>query len=88
VYRLLNGRARFAKACVTTVSGIAVDAAGNACVTGLTTSTDFPGAANSPIQSSFRGGEDAFVAKIGIVPPTLLSFTATPTLGTAPLLGP
>ena len=53
----------------------------------MTTSTDFPGAASSPIQSSFRGGEDAFVAKIGIAPPTLLSFTATPTLGTAPLVG-
>jgi hypothetical protein len=44
-------------------SGIAVDAAGNAYVTGYTDSTDFPLAAN-PIQSSLGGGADAFVAKI------------------------
>ena len=42
---------------------IAVDASGNAYVTGDTNSTDFPTA--SPIQSAFGGGNrDAFVAKL------------------------
>jgi hypothetical protein len=44
--------------------GIAVDAAGNAYVTGTTDSSGFPGTAGSPIQSTFRGGGDAFVTKI------------------------
>src|SRR6266513_519626 len=44
--------------------GIAVDAAGNAYVTGYTGSTNFPGASSSTIQSSNGGGIDAFVAKI------------------------
>ena len=43
--------------------GIAVDASGNAYVTGVTGSTDFPTA--SPIQSAFGGGTlDAFVTKL------------------------
>jgi hypothetical protein len=45
-------------------SGIAVDAAGNAYVTGTTSSTDFPGTAGSPIQPTPGGGDDAFVAKL------------------------
>jgi hypothetical protein len=44
--------------------GIAVDAAGNAYVTGVTSSTDFPGTAGSPVQSTFGGNTDAFVAKL------------------------
>jgi hypothetical protein len=44
-------------------SGIAVDAAGNAYVTGFTTSSDFPTA--SPLQATNGGSEDAFVTKIG-----------------------
>ncbi len=44
--------------------GIAVDSSGNAYVTGLTGSTNFPGASSSLIQSAFGGGDDAFVAKI------------------------
>jgi hypothetical protein len=43
--------------------GIAVDAAGNAYVTGGTGSTDFPLAGN-PLQSSLRGPQNAFVAKL------------------------
>ena len=56
-------------------NGIAVDAAGNAYVTGLTSSTDFPTA--NPLQPSYGGGSsNAFVAKIGAVTlsPTSLRF--------------
>jgi Beta-propeller repeat len=43
--------------------GIAVDSSGNAYVTGVTLSTDFPTA--SPLQAFYGGGsEDAFVAKL------------------------
>ena len=44
--------------------GIAVDAAGNAYVTGLTGSSDFPGTAGSPIQSTHGGDHDVFVTKL------------------------
>jgi hypothetical protein len=43
-------------------NGIAVDSAGNAYVTGSTTSTDFP--TMNPLQSAFGGNQDAFVAKV------------------------
>src|SRR5258708_28559513 len=43
---------------------VAVDSSGNAYVTGGTASTNFPGASSSPIQSTFGGSADAFVAKI------------------------
>src|SRR5204862_380915 len=44
-------------------SGIAVDSAGNAYVTGRTASPDFP--VVNALQASFRGGDyDAFVAKL------------------------
>ena len=43
--------------------GIAVDAAGNAYVTGYTNSTDFP-AAGTPSQAAHGGGQDAFVTKL------------------------
>ena len=42
--------------------GIAVDTSGNAYVTGLTDSSDFP--LVSPLQSSFNGSTTAFVSKI------------------------
>jgi len=42
--------------------GIAVDASGNAYVTGYTYSTDFPTA--SPLQAAFSGSYDAFVTKM------------------------
>ncbi len=42
--------------------GIAVDSAGNAYVTGLTLSTDFP--TINPLQPANGGGQDAFVTKI------------------------
>ncbi|HXA07485.1 MAG TPA: SBBP repeat-containing protein [Bryobacteraceae bacterium] len=44
-------------------AGIAVNAAGNAYVTGGTTSTTFPTAA--PLQASSGGNQDAFVTKLG-----------------------
>ncbi|HXK11047.1 MAG TPA: SBBP repeat-containing protein [Vicinamibacteria bacterium] len=43
--------------------GIAVDASGNACVTGSTTSADFP-TAGPPFQASNGGSTDAFVSKL------------------------
>jgi hypothetical protein len=43
-------------------SGIAVDSAGNAYVTGSTSSTNFPTA--NPLQSAYGGAQDAFVAKL------------------------
>ena len=42
--------------------GIAVDSAGDAYVTGFTESTNFPTA--NPLQATFGGGNDAFVAKL------------------------
>ena len=42
--------------------GIAVDSSGNAYVTGYTASTNFP--TMNPLQPSYGGSGDAFVAKI------------------------
>ncbi len=45
------------------VQGVAVDSSGNAYVTGITQSTDFP--TMNPLQPAYGGGDDdAFVAKI------------------------
>ena len=43
-------------------TGIAVDSSGNAYVTGFTTSTNFP--TMNPLQATYGGGYDAFVAEI------------------------
>jgi hypothetical protein len=43
-------------------NGIAVDAAGNACVTGSTGSANFP--TKNPLQAALSGAPDAFVAKL------------------------
>src|SRR6266699_4715299 len=43
-------------------SGVAVDSAGNAYITGTTVSTDFPTV--NAIQPTFHGGRDVFVTKI------------------------
>ena len=45
-------------------TGIAVDAAGNAYVSGYTYSSGFPGTAGSLIQSTHGGNQDVFVAKL------------------------
>jgi Beta-propeller repeat/Abnormal spindle-like microcephaly-assoc'd, ASPM-SPD-2-Hydin len=50
--------------------GVVVDSSGNAYVTGYTTSSNFPTV--NPYQSSYSGGNDAFVAKIGPSGSTLL----------------
>ncbi len=64
-------------------SGIAVDAMGNAYVTGQTSSTNFPTA--NPLQPSLKGFADAFVSKIAPLPgpavatsPASLSFQQQP----------
>src|SRR5439155_26428831 len=48
--------------------GIAVDSFGAAYVTGFTESSDFPSA--NPLQATFAGVRDAFVAKISDAAPT------------------
>jgi uncharacterized repeat protein (TIGR01451 family) len=56
--------------------GIAVDASGNAYITGWTYSTNFPTV--SPIYGSNSGSNDVFVAKIsGVTPTSDLSITKT-----------
>jgi uncharacterized repeat protein (TIGR01451 family) len=57
------------------VEGIAVDAAGDAYLTGYTLSTDFPGVTPASLQSANGGGRDAFVAKLSPTGSTLLYVT-------------
>jgi len=64
-------------------TGIAVDSAGNAYVTGQTGSTGFPGTSTSTIQPALNGSEDAFVAKI-IQEIPFSSFTAKLTILAGP----
>ncbi len=45
-------------------NAIAVDSAGNAYVTGVTTSINFPGASTSLIQPNWAGSDDVFVTKL------------------------
>jgi hypothetical protein len=58
--------------------GIAVDSAGNAYVTGVTASTNFP--TKNPLQPANGGGYDAFVTKVFIAAATttMLSSSANP----------
>lgn len=55
--------------------GIAVDASDNAYVTGLTSSIDFPGTSSSRLQSTLRGGYDAFVTALNATGTSLLYST-------------
>ena len=48
-------------------TGIAVDSGGNAYITGVTTSTDFPTV--NPLQPTYGGNDDAFVTQIASVGP-------------------
>jgi uncharacterized repeat protein (TIGR01451 family) len=57
------------------VEGIAVDAAGNAYLTGYTFSSNFPGVTGTSLQSSNAGGRDAFVVKLSPTGSTLLYAT-------------
>jgi hypothetical protein len=50
--------------------GIAVDAEGNAYITGLTFSSNFPVSSN-PFQGSLQGQSSSFFAKLRLSPPTL-----------------
>ncbi len=68
-------------------SGVAVDGAGNAYVTGVTASADFPGVGDGSLQSVNAGQFDAFVTKIdaagtGIVYSTFLGGSGGETGGT------
>ena len=55
-------------------SGIAVDAAGSAYVTGQTSSTNFP--TQGPLQAAFGGAGDAFVAKLSASGSSLIYSTS------------
>src|SRR5262249_35976912 len=59
--------------------GIAVDIAGNAYVTGITYSSNFPTA--NPLQPAYGGNVDAFVAKIAVNPLSVLGRTFQATEG-------
>jgi uncharacterized repeat protein (TIGR01451 family) len=52
----------------TSTNPIALDATGNAYITGFTTSTNFPTA--TPLQSNNAGGQDSFVVKIADATPS------------------
>ncbi|MCZ6492302.1 MAG: hypothetical protein O7A06_17445 [Acidobacteria bacterium] len=56
-------------------NGIEVDAAGNAYVTGLASSTVFPGTIGSPIQPANGGSFDAFVTKFNATGSALDTYT-------------
>ena len=57
-------------------TGIAVDGLGNAYVTGVTDSANFPGTAGSPIQSAFAGGfSDGYVTKVNAAGTAILFST-------------
>src|SRR5439155_6434880 len=49
-------------------TGLAIDAAGNAVITGITTSTNFPTAA--PLQAANAGGNEGFITRLTEAPGT------------------
>ncbi|MEA2691662.1 MAG: hypothetical protein QOJ16_1049 [Acidobacteriota bacterium] len=57
------------------ITGIAVDSAGNAYLTGYTFSSDFPGVTAASPQSGYAGGRDAFVTKLSPTGSALLYST-------------
>jgi hypothetical protein len=69
---------------VDTGVGIAVDASGNAYITGVTQSSNFP--MSAPLQLTLAGPSDAFVAKIATAPLSGLGTTLTP-VAAAPFTG-
>jgi hypothetical protein len=56
-------------------NGIAVDSAGNAYVTGVTASTNFPGVGGGSLQPAYGGNGDAFVTKINAAGTAILYST-------------
>ena len=54
-------------------SGIAIDASGNAYITGYTASTNFP--LTNPAQSTYGGNGDAFVAKLSTNSPYAIAYS-------------
>ncbi|MDR6556810.1 hypothetical protein J2809_001152 [Arthrobacter pascens] len=61
--------------------GVAVDTAGNAYVTGITDSTNFPTTAGA-FDTSSNGGTDAFVTKLSAGPGAPATLTLAPTAAT------
>ena len=59
-----------------TATGIAVDAAGDAYVSGAADSTNFP--TSKPLQAANRGNEDAFLFKIGAGLATATTLSSSP----------
>ena len=57
------------------VLAIALDRSGSAYVTGRVSSSQFPGTPGNPIQSSYHGGQDAFVTRIDPTGTTILYST-------------
>lgn len=63
---------------------IAVDATGNAYVTGYVDSADFP-ITPGAYDESFNGGPDAFVTKLDLIPLIPATLTLSPAAGTNPV---
>jgi hypothetical protein len=66
-------------------AGIAVDSGGNAYVTGYTSSANFP--TTNPLQPTYGGNDDAFVAKVMFAPTTtVLISSVNPSVSGKPVI--
>jgi hypothetical protein len=68
-------------------TGISLDSSGNVYVAGATVSNDLPGVSSSSVQPTYGGGEDAFIAKIGVTSSPAAAVTALTNLLPNPSLG-